>query len=186
MYAVKNFYYLGDYMENSKKNSLRIAGVIKESIVDGPGIRYTIFTQGCPHHCEGCHNPETHSFEGGRLVLIDDIVKEIKQNPLLDGVTLSGGEPFEQAEALSLLAKIIHDLGLNVFCYTGYTYEFITNKALTNQPWKELLNEIDVLIDGKFDIDQKSLLLNFRGSKNQKIIDVKKSINSSTVVTLDW
>src|SRR5690554_2912107 len=104
---------------------LRVAGIIDESIVDGPGIRLVVFTQGCKHNCVGCHNPETHSFSGGKLVDIDSIIQMVKSNPLLDGITLSGGEPFEQVAACSSLAKKVKELGLNVVTYTGYTFEEI-------------------------------------------------------------
>ena len=102
---------------------LRIAGTANDSIVDGPGIRFTIFTQGCPHHCEGCHNPQTHDFSGGKLADTDELLDRIRSNPLLDGVTFSGGEPFCQAEALAELGSRIRSLGLNIVTYTGYTFE---------------------------------------------------------------
>ncbi len=149
---------------------IRIAGIEEESIVDGPGIRLVVFTQGCKHHCEGCHNPESHSFHGGKLIDIDYIINMIKENPLLDGITLSGGEPFEQAYECSILATKVKELGLNVVTYSGYRFEAI----LANKSFRDLLFQTDILIDGKFDISQKSLLLQFRGSKNQRIIDVKK------------
>lgn len=149
---------------------IRIAGIEEESIVDGPGIRMVIFAQGCKHNCVGCHNPESHSFTGGQLVEVDEIIKKVKANPLLDGISLSGGEPFEQAEECSILAKKVRALGLNVVTYTGYTFEEI----LAEENFRRLLLETDILIDGKFEIEEKSLMLKFRGSKNQRIIDVKK------------
>lgn len=149
---------------------LRVAGIIDESIVDGPGIRLVVFTQGCKHNCVGCHNPETHSFSSGELVDIDSIVEKVKSNPLLDGITLSGGEPFEQATNCAILAKNIKELGLNVVTYTGFTFEEILKK----ENFRELLLYTDILIDGKFDISKKSLMLKFRGSTNQRIIDVRK------------
>ncbi|CAK7009441.1 anaerobic ribonucleoside-triphosphate reductase activating protein [Tissierella sp. P1] len=149
---------------------IRIAGIEEESIVDGPGIRFVIFTQGCNHQCIGCHNPETHSFDGGELVDIDSIVNMIKENPLLDGITISGGEPFEQSLECSILAKKVKVLGLSVVTYTGYTFEEI----LRNKKFRDLLLQTDLLIDGKFDISEKSMMLQFRGSTNQRIIDVKK------------
>ncbi len=149
---------------------IRIAGIEEESIVDGPGIRFVVFTQGCNHNCLGCHNPETHSFDGGELVDIESIVNRIKENPLLDGITLSGGEPFEQSVECSILAKEVRGLGLNVVTYTGYTFEEI----LRNKKFRDLLLQTDLLIDGKFDISKKSMMLQFRGSTNQRIIEVKK------------
>ncbi len=154
--------------------NLRIAGIVEESIVDGPGIRLVVFTQGCKHNCLGCHNPETHSFNGGKIIDIDSIIEMVKSNPLLDGITLSGGEPFEQVKACSYLAKKIKELGLSVVTYTGYTFEEI----LKNEDLRELLLYTDILIDGKFDITKKSLNLQFRGSANQRIIDIKKYLGN--------
>lgn len=149
---------------------IRIAGIEEESIVDGPGIRFVVFTQGCKHNCIGCHNPESHSFTAGKLIDIEEILEMIKDNPLLDGVTLSGGEPFEQSRECSILARKVKELGLNIVSYTGYTLEQILSK----EEFKPLLEETDILIDGKFEIGEKSLLLKFRGSKNQRIIDLRK------------
>lgn len=149
---------------------IRIAGIEEESIIDGPGIRLVVFTQGCNHNCVGCHNPGTHSFDGGELIDIDKIINMIKENPLLDGITLSGGEPFEQAIECSILAKKVRELGLSVVTYTGYTFEEI----LRTRKFRDLLLQTDVLIDGKFDLSHKSMTLQFRGSTNQRIIDVKK------------
>lgn len=164
---------------------VRVAGVIGESIVDGPGIRYVIFTQGCRHNCEGCHNPHTHSFEGGSLVDIYELLKEIEQNPLIDGITLSGGEPFEQAEVLSKLAREVKHRGYNVITYTGYTYEYLYNNCNDLNKWGELLNCTDILVDGKFELSRKNLRLKFRGSENQRIIDVEESRASNKVVELE-
>lgn len=161
---------------------LRLAGVIKESIVDGPGIRFTVFTQGCPHKCKGCHNPQTHDFNGGYESCVENIIEEIKKNPILQGVTLSGGEPFAQAKALTRLAKEVHKLGLNIMTYTGYTFEQLVAGFDKNPEWKTLLEETDILVDGPFILEQKSLMLHFRGSKNQRLIDVKKSLEAGTVV----
>ena len=149
---------------------IRIAGIVEESIVDGPGIRMVVFTQGCKHNCKGCHNPESHSFTGGYLMDIEEILEEIKSNPLLDGITLSGGEPFEQWQACSELARGVKELGLSVVSYTGYTFEEI----LKVDGFRKLLLQTDTLIDGKYEEEEKSLLLQFRGSKNQRIIDVKR------------
>ena len=156
----------------SKK--VRIAGIVRESIVDGPGIRFVVFAQGCPHHCDGCHNPSTHDFNGGNLVAVDAIINEMKKNPLLDGITLSGGEPFEQPEAFGELAERAKELGYHVMAYTGYTYEKLLAKK--DEQRLRLLENTDLLVDGKFEMEKKSLLLKFKGSKNQRIIDVKKSL----------
>lgn len=161
---------------------LQISGIVRESIVDGPGLRFVVFTQGCKHQCPGCHNPQTHSFDGGTLVSIDSLFGQITKNPLLDGITLSGGEPFEQAEACAKLAVRVKELGLNVMTYTGYTYEAIHKASSNNEGWRKLLYSTDILVDGRFELAKKNLLLKFRGSENQRIIDVKKSIHGNTAV----
>lgn len=135
------------------------------------GIRYVVFTQGCPHHCPGCQNPETWSFDGGEIKDTADIIKEFSSNPLLDGITLSGGEPFKQREACTELAKAAHERGLSVWCYTGYTYEKLF--VMCRRSVFELLNNIDVLVDGRFEQDKKSLDLHFKGSSNQRIFYLK-------------
>ncbi len=148
---------------------IRIAGTVDDSIVDGPGIRYTVFVQGCSHHCPGCHNPHTHDFAGGRVVNTEEIVAQMRENPLLDGLTLSGGEPFEQPDACAELARQAHALGLNVWCYTGYKYEQLLAGDASRQA---LLSELDVLVDGPFLLAERSLDLLYRGSRNQRLIDV--------------
>ena len=160
---------------------LRIAGTVENSIVDGEGIRYTIFVQGCPHGCPGCHNPQTHDFQGGKLVDAAVLLKEIASDPLLDGVTFSGGEPFCQAAALAALWKQVHDLGLNLVTYTGYTLEQLL--ADGREDWMALLNETDILIDGRFEADKKSYECRFRGSTNQRYLDAKASVAAGKAVT---
>ena len=154
---------------------LRIAGTVNDSIVDGPGIRFTIFTQGCPHNWEGCHNPQTHDFNGGVLTDTDELLKKILSNPLLDGVTFSGGEPFCQAEALAELGTKIKASGLNVITYTGYTFEKLWRER-DNNNWHKLLSVTDYLIDGPFILAQKDWEIKFRGSTNQRYLDCQKSI----------
>lgn len=153
---------------------IRIAGVVNDSIVDGLGCRYTVFTQGCPHHCPGCHNPQSHDFAGGHLQDTDVLVKKIAANPLLSGATLSGGEPFCQPEACLDIAKKVHALGMNVWCYTGYTLEALQKEG--DSARLALLAEVDVLVDGPFLQAEKSLELKYCGSKNQRLIDVKKTL----------
>lgn len=160
---------------------LRIAGTVNDSIVDGPGIRFTIFTQGCPHNCKGCHNPQTHDFNGGELIDTDDLLVKVKENPLLDGVTFSGGEPFCQAEALALLGKQIKALGLNIITYTGYTFEHLIDHQNENG-WGELLKITDFLIDGPFILEQKDWEIKFRGSSNQRYIDCQESLKQGRAV----
>lgn len=158
---------------------IRIAGIIEESIVDGPGIRYVVFTQGCPHHCKGCHNPQSHDFNGGRFMSIEDIIKDVQKNPLITGVTFSGGEPVCQAEQMVKLAKKLKNIGKHLMMYTGYTYEELMQM---DAHVKELFELCDIVVDGEFKLEQKSLLLKFRGSKNQRIIDVKKTVQEKEVV----
>lgn len=154
---------------------LRINGVIEESIVDGEGIRFVVFTQGCRHDCPGCHNPTTHPLNGGELVDIENILKRILENPLLEGVTFSGGEPFLQPKPLSGLAKSIKKAGLNITVYTGYMYEKLLELSKNDTDIAELLSLTDILIDGPYVEEQKDLSLAFRGSKNQRIIDLSNN-----------
>ena len=160
---------------------LRIAGTVNDSIVDGPGIRFTIFTQGCPHNCEGCHNPQTHDFSGGTIVDTDELLEKIKGNPLLDGVTFSGGEPFCQAHVLAELGKEIKSLGMDIITYTGYTFEKLYENREQNG-WGELLSVTDYLIDGPFILDKKDWEIKFRGSSNQRYIDCQESLKQGTAV----
>ena len=160
---------------------LRIAGTANDSIVDGPGIRYTIFTQGCPHNCKGCHNPQTHDFSGGELVDTDTLLEKAKENPLLDGVTFSGGEPFWQAEALADLGRKLKAAGLNIITYTGYTFEHLYEHR-TENGWGSLLEVTDYLIDGPFILEQKDWVIKFRGSSNQRYIDCQASLKEGRAV----
>ncbi|MDV3428014.1 MAG: anaerobic ribonucleoside-triphosphate reductase activating protein [Bacillota bacterium] len=159
---------------------IRLAGMIHESLVNGPGIRRVFFSQGCNHNCRGCFNPETHSFEGGKEYNMDDIIRDIKDNPMIKGVTFSGGDPFQQGDKFSYLALKLKENNINIWCYTGYTYEFILDNL--NRPgWFNLINNIDVLVDGRFQIDKKEEGLKFKGSSNQRIIDVKESLKSKNI-----
>lgn len=163
-------------------SKLRLAGVIKESIVDGPGIRFVVFGQGCPHRCPGCQNPQTHDFDGGYETDTENILAAIQKNPLLKGVTLSGGDPFVQPEAMAELAEKAHGLGLDVVTYTGYTIEELLAGLDKHPGWRQLLEQTDTLVDGRFLLEQKSMLLKFRGSKNQRIIDSKASLEQGRAV----
>lgn len=159
---------------------ISLSGVTGDSIVDGPGLRLTIFTQGCLHHCPGCHNPQTHDPEGGSWADTEDILAAAAENPLLDGITLSGGDPFLQPVPCLALAEGAHKIGLNVWTYTGYTWEALWEE---NAPEKiALLKETDVLVDGPFLLAERSLELRFCGSRNQRLIDVKKSLAGDKVV----
>ena len=158
---------------------LNLSGIVSDSIVDGPGIRTTIFSQGCPHHCPGCHNPETWDFGCGTAMDETRLVEIVGSNPLCRGVTFSGGEPFAQAEGFAKLARLLREKGYEVASYTGYTFE----QLLRGTPaQRELLTVIDVLIDGPFLLDQKSLEVPFRGSKNQRILDVPASLAAGEAV----
>ena len=160
---------------------IRLAADLQEdSIVDGKGIRTVIWTQGCSHNCPYCHNPGTHDFNGGELVDIEDVIERLENLTGQDGVTFSGGDPMFQPKACSILAKKVHELGMNVWTYTGFTFEELLNKG--NKDILEFLKNTDVLIDGKFEIDKKSMDLEFRGSSNQRIIDVAKSLEKNKVV----
>ena len=162
--------------------TIRLYGLVTDSIVDGPGFRTAIFTQGCPYHCEGCHNPDSQPFEGGTVWTLDDVEKKFTGNPLLDGITLSGGEPAEQAEACAELAHRAHQKGLNVWTYTGSTLEKLQKRAETNPHLQRLLNETDVLVDGPFILAERSLELTFCGSRNQRVIDMQKTCQTGSVV----
>ena len=160
---------------------IRLAADLQtDSIVDGKGIRTVIWTQGCSHNCPFCHNPSTHDFKGGELIELEDVLYKLEQLEGQDGITLSGGDPFFQPKPCLQIAKKAHELGMNVWAYTGFTFEELFEKA--NKDILELLTEIDVLIDGKFDQNKKSLDLEFRGSSNQRIIDVAKSLENHKVV----
>ena len=153
---------------------IRIAGITEDSIVDGPGLRLTVFVQGCPHNCPGCHNPETHDIHGGRLVDTSEIIAKMDANPMLDGITLSGGEPFLQPEACAELADEAHKRGLNVWCYTGYTIDTIIGGRDNGK--RGLLKRIDVLVDGPYIESLRTLELPWRGSKNQRVIELRPEL----------
>lgn len=164
--------------------NIRIASDITfDSIVDGPGLRAVVWSQGCKHNCIGCHNPQTHSLNGGKVVDTEDIINKIKSKKLQSGVTLSGGEPFLQADAMVEIAVAVKDMGLNVWSFTGFVFEDLINKKNKNYFSNlRLLRNIDVLVDGKFEKDKKDISLKFRGSSNQRIIDVQESLKSGKVV----
>ena len=172
-------------MEYDNQN-VRIFGFADDSIVDGPGLRFSVFVQGCTHNCEGCHNPGSHDVNGGTVYTVEEIEKKISANPLIDGITLSGGEPFLQAKPLAELARYAHEAGLNVMTYTGFTFEVLLDGANDENGWRGLLENSDLLVDGRFEIDKRSLDLNFKGSSNQRIIDVKKSLERGAVVLSEY
>lgn len=160
---------------------LDLSGIVGDSIVDGPGIRTTVFSQGCPHHCPGCHNPETWAFGCGTAVEEERILEIVRSNPLCRGVTFSGGEPFAQGAAFAKLARLLKESGYEVASYSGYTFEQLLEGTIEQ---RELLGAIDVLIDGPFLLAEKSLEVPFRGSRNQRIIDVPKSLAAGRAVCI--
>ena len=168
-------------MASLKETTLRVAGVIEESIVDGPGIRFVLFLQGCRLHCPGCQNPQTWDFDGGTLVPAEEVLDRIKANPLVHGVTFSGGEPFEQAEALLPLAEALKALGYHLMAFSGYTLEQLLLKADS----RSLLEKLDLLVDGPFVEAEKSLELRFRGSRNQRIINMQATRKNGWNPVLD-
>lgn len=163
---------------------VRLAGIAYESLVNGPGMRRVYFAQGCRHNCNGCFNKETHDFNGGELKYMDELISEAISNPMLKGITFSGGDPLEQAGSFAYMAKAFKDNGLNIWCYTGYTFEKVLEMMEESKELKELINNIDVLVDGRFEINNKKEGLKFKGSTNQRIIDVRKSLSSGEIVVL--
>lgn len=164
---------------------IKLAGLVADSIVDGPGFRFTIFTQGCPHHCEGCHNPQTHDFNGGRYADCDKIIEKIRHNKLTSGVTFSGGEPFCQPEPCAYIAQKLKEMNYHLMAYTGFEFEKLLEMAEKDGHIMDFLNCLDIIIDGKFDIKQRSLELKYKGSANQRTIDVKESIKQGRVVEIE-
>ncbi len=159
--------------------TFNIAAIINDSVVDGPGLRVTIFSQGCPHSCPGCHNPQSHSFDPNITICVEDVYKSIKSNFLCKGVTFSGGEPFCQAKAFYQLAKLLREDGYEIACYSGYRYEEI---VVADSMQQALLAQIDVLIDGRYVESERNLDLLYKGSANQRIIDVQNSLTTGEIV----
>ena len=167
-----------------KTETIRIAGVVRQSIVDGPGLRFVVFTQGCPHKCKGCHNPETHSFNGGYDCEVNKILLEMEKNPLLKGLAISGGEPFCRPEELLPLVKAVREKGMDVYCWSGYTFEELLAMSGMDAATAELLELIDVLVDGRFVLEERDLELKLRGSRNQRILDLKQSLKEKKPVEI--
>lgn len=163
---------------------IRLAGIEPASITDGPGFRYTVFVQGCPHKCPGCHNPQTHDFSGGMEADTEMLLEDFAADPLLAGMTFSGGEPFCQPAPLAQLAQKVHALGKTVVCYSGWTYEQLL--AMEDPAVQALLSACDVLVDGPFLLEQRNLDLRFRGSENQRCIDLNATRRSGKTVLLPW
>ena len=171
-------------MSGRPAESLNLCGTEPESIVDGPGFRFVVFTQGCPHHCPGCHNPQSHPFEGGYRASVDELFEAIRENPHLAGVTFSGGEPFCQPAPLALLGqRVKRELGKSVMTYTGYTLEQL--QAMEDPAVQALLETTDILVDGRYEQNLRDLTLLFRGSENQRLIDMNATRARGQVVLLD-
>ncbi len=164
---------------------MRIAGIVSESVVDGPGVRYVVFGQGCPHACEDCQNPDTWDPKGGYETTTRELFKQIRKAPsCVRGVTLSGGEPFMQAAEMAELARRVHEIGMDVVTYTGYVYEELLIMAAEDPAVQLLLDQTDLLVDGPFKKDLKDIGLRFRGSSNQRLIDMKATRQQSKLVLL--
>ena len=161
---------------------MKIAGLIQDSIVDGPGLRFVVFTQGCDIGCAGCHNPGAIDIDGGMEMTIEEIASVMDSNPLTDGLTLSGGEPFMQAANCSQLAAAAHARGKDVWTYTGSCFEELLIKAKTDSAIMALLEQTDVLVDGRFVLEERTLSEKWRGSKNQRFVDVHKSLAACRTV----
>ena len=163
---------------------LQIAGIVDDSIVDGDGCRLTVFVQGCARRCPGCQNPETQPMEGGHAIDTAAILQQMAENPILSGVTFSGGEPFLQPAPLASLARAVHQRGLDVWSYSGFTLEELAERAEKDKATRALLSELDVLVDGPYEEAQRDLTLHFRGSRNQRVIDMKKTKKAGRIVLL--
>lgn len=168
----------------TKEIKLQTAGFLDNSLVNGVGLRSVVFVSGCRHNCEDCQNAEMQNFSYGEELSIENIYERIKDNlPIIKGVTFSGGEPLEQAVALAELGSRVKELGLNLWCYTGYTFEYILKHANDRAGFKKLLEATDVLVDGRFEKDKTSPDLKYRGSTNQRIINVKESLKEDKIIT---
>ncbi len=161
-------------------NDVYLASEIQpDSIVDGKGLRAVIWFQGCSHNCLGCHNPSTHKFNTGKKLKTNEVFKLIDELSFQDGITISGGDPFFQPLAFLEILKYSKEKEFNIWVYTGFTFEELLNM---DDIHKEILTFIDVLVDGKFVLEEKDLTLKYKGSKNQRVIDVKKSLKSKDIV----
>ncbi len=163
---------------------IKLAGIVKESVVDGPGLRWVLFVQGCPHRCEGCHNAQAQDPTGGYETTTEEVIRQLPHNPLIRGLTFSGGEPFQQPEALVEIGREAKKRGLTLFIYSGYRYEELQAMVESKTAIKALLELTDVLVDGPFIIERKDLNLAYRGSANQRLIDVPRSLQAGYPV--EW
>jgi len=164
------------------KQALRLSGLTHESLVDGPGLRYVIFTQGCPHRCPNCHNPTSWDMDTGKEFTVKEIIRMLKKQKKIQGVTFSGGEPFLQAAELSQIALAAHQLGLDVVTYSGFTYEELIEQGKNDINITALLSASDLLIDGKYIDAKRDSSLPFRGSSNQRIIKIPETQKTGKIV----
>lgn len=165
---------------------VNVAGIVRESIVDGPGFRFVIFCQGCPHGCKACHNPDTHAFKENKLIGVDELFESIMKPRLGKGVTFSGGEPFCQAAPFAKLGEKLKAVGIDILIFTGYEYEELIKMAKYNESIMRLIKTADYIVDGKYKEELRDLSLKFRGSSNQRIIDVKKTLEACQVVEAEF
>ncbi len=156
---------------------MKVMNIIHDSIVDGAGFRSVVFFAGCPHHCRGCHNPQSWNIKNGTNMTKAEIFEELMQNELTQ-ITFSGGEPFLQSTKIAPLAKSLKQEGKNIWCYTGFSFETL----VANPKYLQLLTQIDVLVDGQFQLEKRDISLLYKGSSNQRIIDVKRSLQEGNVV----
>ncbi|MCF0104559.1 MAG: anaerobic ribonucleoside-triphosphate reductase activating protein [Eggerthellaceae bacterium] len=163
-------------------SKINLFGTVSESIVDGPGLRYVVFTQGCPYHCKGCHNPQSQEFVDNIIMEVQDVIEDIKATHLIQGVTLSGGDPFSQAGPCGEMAKKLKELAYNVWCYTGNLYENHLEISKHDHDVASLLNNIDVLVDGPFIESKMSYTIDWCGSTNQRVIDMNKTRETGELV----
>lgn len=167
-------------------NQIRLAAYLQpDSIVDGEGIRTVIWTQGCPHHCLGCHNPKTHDENGGVLVDLEEVYEIIDSLEGQTGITFSGGDPFMQSANCALIAKYARTKGYNIWAYTGYTFEELIDLSKKRPEIMDFLKEIDVLVDGKFVLERKDYTMKFAGSSNQRILDIPKSLKEKKAIIIE-
>lgn len=167
-------------------DAVNVAGIVRESIVDGPGFRFVIFCQGCPHGCKACHNPDTHAFKENKLIGVDELFESIMKPRLGKGVTFSGGEPFCQAAPFAKLGEKLKAEGIDILIFTGYEYEELIKMAKYNESIMRLIKTADYIVDGKYKEELRDLSLKFRGSSNQRIIDVKKTLEACQVVEVEF
>lgn len=169
-----------------KKLPIRLYGIIRESIVDGPGLRFVVFVQGCPHGCPGCHNPESHDPAGGFLTDTEKIWKNFRMNPSIKGITFSGGEPFLWGRELAEVGRAVRAAGLDVMTYSGYTYEKLLKMAEEDEGVASLLEVTNFLVDGPFIEAERDLTLKYRGSRNQRILDITCYPNSTEAAAVNF